>query len=110
MIEISLNIANLSVHFFYLIINITAIVLQIESMINHAASFCWIHDNLAWFVRIVSSSWNRREIISKAALLQQMAWGPFQYKDHWRNKIDGLVQERRNSIANALELCLSCTK
>ena len=23
--------------------------------------------------------------------------------------IDGLVQERRNSIANALELCLSCT-
>ena len=24
--------------------------------------------------------------------------------------IDGLVQERRNSIANALELCLSCTK
>ena len=25
-------------------------------------------------------------------------------------KLDGLVQERRNSIANALELCLSCTK
>ena len=25
------------------------------------------------------------------------------------NNIDGLVQERRNSIANALELCLSCT-
>ena len=24
--------------------------------------------------------------------------------------IDGLVQERQNSIANALELCLSCTK
>ena len=24
-------------------------------------------------------------------------------------KIDGLVQQRRNSIANALELCLSCT-
>ena len=23
--------------------------------------------------------------------------------------VDGLVQERRNSIANALELCLSCT-
>ena len=23
-------------------------------------------------------------------------------------EIDGLVQERRNSIANALELCLSC--
>ena len=23
-------------------------------------------------------------------------------------KIDGLMQERRNSIANALELCLSC--
>ena len=28
------------------------------------------------------------------------------YKDH---NINGLVQERRNSIANALELCLSCT-
>ena len=27
-----------------------------------------------------------------------------------RNDIDGLVQERRNSIANALELRLSCTK
>ena len=25
------------------------------------------------------------------------------------NHIDGLVQERSNSIANALELCLSCT-
>ena len=24
-------------------------------------------------------------------------------------QIDGLVQERRNSIANALELCVSCT-
>ena len=24
-------------------------------------------------------------------------------------KINGLVQEGRNSIANALELCLSCT-
>ena len=29
-----------------------------------------------------------------------------QYLEH---EIDGLVQERRNSIANALELCLSCT-
>ena len=27
---------------------------------------------------------------------------------HW-NYVDGLVQERRNSIANALELRLSCT-
>ena len=27
----------------------------------------------------------------------------------WRNDIDGLVHERRNSIANALELHLSCT-
>ena len=26
------------------------------------------------------------------------------------NHIDGLMQERRNSIANALELRLSCTK
>ena len=26
-----------------------------------------------------------------------------------KNKIDGLVQERRNSIANALVLRLSCT-
>ena len=24
-------------------------------------------------------------------------------------QIDGLMQEKRNSIANALELCLSCT-
>ena len=28
---------------------------------------------------------------------------------HFQDKIDGLVQERRNSIANALELHLSCT-
>ena len=27
----------------------------------------------------------------------------------WQAYIDGLVQERRNSIANALELHLSCT-
>ena len=27
-----------------------------------------------------------------------------------KSHIDGLVQERRNSIANALELHLSCTK
>ena len=27
----------------------------------------------------------------------------------WRFHIDGLVQERRNSIANAMELRLSCT-
>ena len=29
--------------------------------------------------------------------------------DWFKHKIGGLVQERRNSIANALELCLSCT-
>ena len=28
---------------------------------------------------------------------------------HWDWYINGLVQERYNSIANALELCLSCT-
>ena len=28
---------------------------------------------------------------------------------HLHAHIDGLVQERRNSTANALELCLSCT-
>ena len=32
---------------------------------------------------------------------------PYSWKDSLY--IDGLVQERRNSIANALELCLSCT-
>ena len=30
-------------------------------------------------------------------------------QEHIRSYIDGLVQERRNSIANALELRLSCT-
>ena len=32
---------------------------------------------------------------------------------HWNiiyGELDGIVQERRNSIANALELRLSCTK
>ena len=34
----------------------------------------------------------------------------YQYSDsHCIDKMDGLVQERRNSIANALELRLSCT-
>ena len=28
----------------------------------------------------------------------------------WMDHFDGLVQKRRNSIANALELCLSCIK
>ena len=32
-------------------------------------------------------------------------WQPYRVSDH----VDGLVQERRNSIANALELRLSCT-
>ena len=33
------------------------------------------------------------------------------YRDNWFiGYIDGLVQERRNSIANVLELRLSCTK
>ena len=27
----------------------------------------------------------------------------------WEDGINGLVQEKPNSIANALELCLSCT-
>ena len=31
------------------------------------------------------------------------------YTCNWVNNIDGLVQERRNSIANELELHLSCT-
>ena len=31
------------------------------------------------------------------------------HMDHIMQHIDGLVQERRNSIANALDLCLSCT-
>ena len=34
-----------------------------------------------------------------------------QYRDpHDKDKTEGLAQERRNSIANALELRLSCTK
>ena len=34
----------------------------------------------------------------------------YQYRDsHYQDKIDRLLQERRNSIANALELRLSCT-
>ena len=31
-------------------------------------------------------------------------------KECYKHDIDGSVQERRNSIANALELCLSCIK
>ena len=38
--------------------------------------------------------------ISKGCIVLQESWSP---------KIYGLVQERRNSIANALELHLSCT-
>ena len=33
------------------------------------------------------------------------------YKNsYYKDKIDELVQERRNSSASAMELCLSCTK
>ena len=35
------------------------------------------------------------------------SWNPCLWKT--RTHCNGLVQERRNSIANALELCLSCT-
>ena len=34
---------------------------------------------------------------------------PEVYTDKNLDHVDGLVQERCNSIANALELCLSCT-
>ena len=38
-----------------------------------------------------------------------MAYVGILYDVFWEQKIDGLVQERRNSIANALRLRLSCT-
>ena len=31
------------------------------------------------------------------------------FRAKWLQDMDGLVQERRNSIANALDLCFSCT-
>ena len=38
-------------------------------------------------------------------------WGPWNIScEQGQYHIDGLVQERCNSIANALELCLSCIK
>ena len=48
----------------------------------------------------------------------QVTWVLFRYKDclsryrdfHYKEKIDGLVQDCSNSIANALELLQSCTK
>ena len=43
-------------------------------------------------------------VITKLALLQ--FWGPL---CNLENNVNGLVQERCNSIANAMELCLSYT-
>ena len=37
-------------------------------------------------------------------------WGMSPQRHKMREYLDGLVQERHNSIANALELRLSCTK
>ena len=53
--------------------------------------------------------------------LNKIDWSSVLSNDHWLKKItvniindiyiyiDGLGQERHNSIANALELCVSCT-
>ena len=39
-----------------------------------------------------------------------MVTGVFQSDECWQIQIDGLVQERRNSFANTLELHLSCVR
>ena len=59
---------------------------------------------------------SRGQIDNKAVLVQFMAWRRVGGKNTWLMVtlftdayIYGLVQERRNSIANALELRLSCT-
>ena len=43
---------------------------------------------------------------SNIKLMTMMKWMMVRNDDHWY--IDGLVQERRNSSALAMELCLSC--
>ena len=47
------------------------------------------------------------QVLNKAHTIAWARYGAFFAVS--KSDIDGLVQERRSSIANALELCLSCT-
>ena len=55
------------------------------------------------YVCITRSQW-----VNMLSYHARSGW-PFSFMDT-DLQIDGLMQERRNSIANALELCLTCTK
>ena len=57
----------------------------------------------SWNLVFSYSTWPALDTFKGISLNENV----FQMEVHWN--IDGLVQERSNSIANALELRLSCT-
>ena len=63
--------------------------IQQKNQVNPIAAECWCHGSLRH--QVISS--HDIDFIAKRV----------------KNYIDGLMQERRKSIANALKLCLSCT-
>ena len=67
----------------------------------------WTLEKLWYFHRSCRSLWL---IISDQIMHIQNHQLGKKLSRNWRKHINGLVQERRNSSALAMELCLSCTK
>ena len=67
--------------------------------------------NYLVYSRYPSSRWIRTVCTKKDIVEVKInLWMVYQTENYlWIYHIDGLVQERCNSIANTLELCLSCT-
>ena len=66
-----------------------------------------LHHIFYFTVHIVSKKWSCHKLHK---LISQPYWETCTWRDGLINKVNGLVQERRNSSALALELHLSCTK
>ena len=72
--------------------------------VNRQQAIIWTNEGLSWW--LIYASLGLNEIITyQSQRVNQQHHHCKSLEDH----VDWLVQERLNSIANALELCLSCT-
>ena len=79
--------------------------------VSHATMLSYHEQN---YIAITSSQfwWEQNYIFRQIWITMEKSfvkWAPDQSGNSSRHHIDALVQERRNSIAKALELRLSCT-
>ena len=81
---------------------------RITKSISHCYEISWVEfpdKTVQWIeFRVVYCSWTIQVIWDIYLHDYFYSWWP-----GWQYHFDGLVHERRNSIANALELRLSCT-